>query len=192
MPDRDQSIFADARVLIIDDVEANVLLLRRILRTAGVTHVVGLTDPCAAVDCCREFGPDLVLLDLHMPTMDGIELLLALHASVSEDAYLPIVVLIADDRPEAKKRALAAGANDFLTKPLDHVEVLLRVRNLLTTRALYARVQHHNAVLRHNLARQREREQRTDRLRRFKSERVRRVLDCGGLSMVFQPIVDLQ
>jgi EAL domain-containing protein (putative c-di-GMP-specific phosphodiesterase class I)/CheY-like chemotaxis protein len=190
--DLDARLFRDARVLVVDDVEANITLLQRILQSVGVTNVVGVTDPRDAIDCCRSFSPDLLLLDLHMPGIDGVELLLRLQAEATDDHFLPKIVLTADVTEDAKRRALAAGANDFLTKPLDRIEVLLRVRNLLTTRALYARVQQHNETLRRNLARQQEREQRIDRLRRFKWERVRRVLECGGISMVFQPIADLK
>jgi EAL domain-containing protein (putative c-di-GMP-specific phosphodiesterase class I)/CheY-like chemotaxis protein len=190
--DLDEQLFRDARILVVDDQEANVVLLQRILQSVGVTNVVGVTDPREAIDCCRSFAPDLLLLDLHMPRLDGIEILLRLQAESAEDCFLPKIVLTADVTEKAKRRALAAGANDFLTKPLDRVEVLLRVRNLLTTRALYSRVQQHNETLRRNLARQQEREQRLDRLRRFKWERIRRVLECGGISMVFQPITDLQ
>jgi EAL domain-containing protein (putative c-di-GMP-specific phosphodiesterase class I)/CheY-like chemotaxis protein len=190
--DFDQGLFADARILVVDDLEANVTLLQRILQSVGINNIVGLTDPREALDCCRTFGPDLVLLDLHMPAINGIELLLRMQADSPADSFLPKVVLTADVTAEAKKKALAAGANDFLTKPLDRTEVLLRVRNLLMTRALYSRVQQHNESLRRTLARQQDREQRSDRLRRFKSDRIRRVLECGGLSMVYQPVVDLK
>ena len=188
----DQRLFADARVLVVDDVEANVVLLQRILESVGITNVMGLTDPRVALDCCRSFGPDLVLLDLHMPMINGVELLTRMQADAPDEAFVPKIVLTADVSPESKTKALAAGANDFLTKPLDRTEVLLRVRNLLMTRSLYSRVQQHNDALRRTLARQQEREQRSDRLRRFKWERIRRVLACGGLSMVYQPIVELR
>ena len=189
--DFDQSLFAEARVLVVDDVEANVVLLQRILESVGIHNVMGLTDPRDALDRCRSFRPDLVLVDLHMPTINGIELLMRMQAD-APDTFVPKIVLTADVRPESKTSALAAGANDFLTKPLDRTEVLLRVRNLLMTRSLYARVQQHNESLRRTLARQQEREQRSDRLRRFKSDRIRRVLECGGLSIMYQPIVELK
>jgi putative two-component system response regulator len=89
--------------------------------------VVGVMDPRHAIERCRAFAPDLLLLDLHMPGIDGVELLLQLQAESAADTFLPKIVLTADVTEEAKLRALAAGANDFLTKPLDRIEVLLRV-----------------------------------------------------------------
>jgi EAL domain-containing protein (putative c-di-GMP-specific phosphodiesterase class I)/CheY-like chemotaxis protein len=188
----DQDIFADARILVVDDVDANVILLRRILSSVGVTNAVGVTDPAEAIDIYPAFAPDLVLLDLHMPGMDGIELLLRLHGETPDDNFVPIVMLTADINPESRKRALAQGANDFLTKPFDATEVLLRVRNLLVTRALYLRVREHNEVLRRNLERQQERQLRAERLGRYKSERLRGVLQRDALSMAYQPIADLR
>src|SRR6478752_7337816 len=132
---------ADARILVVDDRKANVRLLERMLETAGVTEVYTLTDPREAVRRCLELEPDLLLLDLHMPHLDGVAVLTALRAALPDDAFLPVIMLTADLSSHAKERALAAGAKDFLTKPLDRTEVLLRVGNLLETRALYARVQ---------------------------------------------------
>ena len=129
---------ADARILVVDDREANVRLLERMLETAGVTQVHTLTDPREAVKRCLELEPDLLLLDLHMPHLDGVAVLTALRAALPDGVFLPVIVLTADLSSDAKERALAAGAKDFLAKPLDRTEVLLRVGNLLETRALYA------------------------------------------------------
>src|SRR2546423_902104 len=123
------------------------------LRSAGITQVEGLTDPRAAIARCLEFDPDVLLLDLHMPHMTGFEVLEGLQAALADDAFLPVVVLTADITPEAKLHALGAGAIDFLIKPLDHVEVVLRVRNLLETRALYQRVRDHRAQIQDELDR---------------------------------------
>jgi PAS domain S-box-containing protein len=125
-----------ARVLVVDDNTANVLLLQRLLRAAGLVNVDGYTDAHAALEQCVESVPDLLLLDLHMPPPDGFQVMEALSSRLPPDVFLPVLVLTADAGDEIKRRALAAGAKDFLTKPLDNVEVVLRVRNLLETQQL--------------------------------------------------------
>jgi putative two-component system response regulator len=98
-----------------------------------------------ALDLYDQFEPDLVLLDLHMPTLDGFAVMKLLEDRISGDAFLPILILTADVQPEVKRRALAAGAKDFVTKPFDRTEVLLRIQNLLQTRFLHLRM-HHDPV----------------------------------------------
>jgi PAS domain S-box-containing protein len=131
----------DARILIVDDQEANVLFLEGLLHEGGYTHWRGVLDPRTAAAVCAEFQPDLILLDLLMPQLDGFGVLAQLQPLLAAQAYLPVLVLTVDLTPESKRRALAAGAKDFLTKPLDAVEVLLRVKNLLETRFLYRQLQ---------------------------------------------------
>jgi EAL domain-containing protein (putative c-di-GMP-specific phosphodiesterase class I) len=186
-----QGVFADATVLVVDDQSANVTLLERLLRAAGVARVHGLTDPTQAVGRCLELRPDLVLLDLHMPVVDGFTVLEALAKAVGADEFLPVLVLTADVAPEAKERALVAGAKDFLTKPFDRTEVLLRVHNLLETRALYARLERDKARLRAELEERKAQERRLLAERRRRRRRIERVLDSHALPMVFQPIADL-
>jgi two-component system, sensor histidine kinase and response regulator len=125
-----------ARVLVMDDQEANLQLLERILRPLGV-EVALLADPRRAAKRFIEFAPDIVLVDLHMPHLDGFEVLSLVRGLSSKDAFLPVVMLTADITPEAKRRALSLGVTDFLTKPLDVIEVALRVENLLRTRILH-------------------------------------------------------
>jgi len=138
----------DARILIVDDQEANVRLLEGILRRAeGYTNIRSTTDPREVLRHYAEFWPDLILLDLHMPHVDGFEVMDALRPFVPAGAYLPILVLTADVTPEAKQRALSGGARDFLTKPFDATEVGLRIRNLLETRFLHLMLQHQNEML---------------------------------------------
>jgi len=127
----------DARILIVDDEPANVLLLERILKRDGYQQVRSTTDARRALPMFQEFAPDLVLLDLRMPHLDGFAVMEQLRPRVPMDAYLPILVLTADITPMAKEKALSGGARDFLTKPLDATEVLLRIRNLLETRFLH-------------------------------------------------------
>ncbi|HUE96931.1 MAG TPA: HD domain-containing phosphohydrolase, partial [Longimicrobiaceae bacterium] len=125
----------------------NVLLLTRTLESSGFTAVRSTTDPLRALELCTECAPDLVLLDLHMPRLDGFALMREIARVLPRDRYLPILVLTADDSEPVKRRALLAGAKDFLTKPFSLTEALLRIRNLLETRALYLELARHNEDL---------------------------------------------
>ncbi|HUY74059.1 MAG TPA: hybrid sensor histidine kinase/response regulator [Candidatus Dormibacteraeota bacterium] len=124
------------RVLIIDDSEDDVVMLERFL-TDGDTSIMGLTDSSQAEQAFAEFKPDLVLLDLHMPPPDGLEILRRLRDSRGVLNLVPVVVLTGDVGPTARNTALDLGAVDYLTKPLDRQAVVVRVRNLLATRRLY-------------------------------------------------------
>ena len=137
----------DARILLVDDERANVLLLERILQKAGYRNVRSSTDPEAVVGLVEEFRPDLLLLDLKMPRVDGFQILELLGGDTSPDPDLPMLVLTADATRDAKRRALAAGARDFLTKPLDVDEVLLRIANMLDIRSLTLELKAKNATL---------------------------------------------
>src|SRR6202521_4852207 len=125
-----------SRVLIVDDSEDDVEMLQRFL--AGEDTVIrGLTDSTQAEQVFNEFEPDIVLLDLHMPHPDGLEMLRRLRNARQRLGFLPVVVLTGDIGQVARNNALDLGADDFLTKPLDRQEVVLRVRNLLSTRRLH-------------------------------------------------------
>lgn len=137
----------NCRLLIVDDQEPNILFLARLLQRSGYLNVVTTTDPLQVLTLCLEYRPDLVMLDLHMPYLDGFGVLELLRAHGSVDIFLPVLVLTADVTPQAKQRALLLGANDFLAKPFDVNEVLLRVKNLLETRILYQRLQDQNHEL---------------------------------------------
>ena len=119
---------ADALVLVIDDNPANVTLLEKVLIRAGVGHVVGLTDARLALSAYQEHQPDLVLLDLHMPHLDGLAVLRQFATCTPVGAFVPVLVLTADVTEGAKRAALASGAKDFLTKPFDQAEVVLRAQ----------------------------------------------------------------
>lgn len=125
------------RILIVDDEPANVAFLTRLLKRAGFSDLDSTTDSTCAASFIEESQPDLVLLDLHMPKTSGEEVLAEIRTLLSPHDYLPVLVLTGDSSPEARRRALALGAKDFLAKPFDVSEVLLRVRNLLHTRFLY-------------------------------------------------------
>jgi putative two-component system response regulator len=144
---RSQAPGDDAKILVVDDQPANVRLLERVLTRDGYREVAATTNPTEALELYGEFRPDLVLLDLHMPEMDGFEVLERLRELSYAEVYLPVVILTADISPEARRRALAMGAKDFLTKPFDAAEVLLRIRNLLETRRLHQRLSDQNRLL---------------------------------------------
>ncbi len=137
----------DSRILIVDDQEANIGLMERMLKRSGYTNFKSITDPRLSLTLLVEFEPDLILLDLNMPYMDGYEVMEQLEYVVPDGIYLPILVLTADITAEAKQRALSMGAKDFLSKPFDVTEVLLRIKNLLETRSLHLQLQNQNQIL---------------------------------------------
>jgi CheY-like chemotaxis protein len=133
-----------ARILIVDDQEANVLLLTRLLSEAGYANVTSTRQPTEVCAMHRRHGYDLILLDLQMPAMDGFAVMEALKTSEADD-YLPVIVLTA--QPGHKLRALQAGAKDFISKPFDLVEVKTRIHNMLEVRLLYRQLEAHNEAL---------------------------------------------
>jgi putative two-component system response regulator len=138
--------FRNARILIVDDEEGNVEMLRRILTRTGFCRVESTTDPREAVDLYVKHRPDLILLDLHMPHLDGVAVMERLN-EIAEATYLPILILSADLTPEARREALSRGAKDFVNKPFQQDELILRIKTLLETRFLYLQIQSHNQVL---------------------------------------------
>lgn len=136
-----QNPLSPRRILIVDDEEANVDLLERILTKAGFTEIQGVVDPRRALSQLREFEPDILLLDLHMPHLDGFDVLRQVRNRVGESEYFPVLVISGDLSSGAKQRALTAGAKDFIEKPYDNVEVVLRVMNLLEARDLNRRLE---------------------------------------------------
>ncbi|MEY2546211.1 MAG: cyclic di-GMP phosphodiesterase [Verrucomicrobiota bacterium] len=127
------------KILIVDNEPANVALLEATLSDNGFSRVRSITDSRRALDTCAEFEPDLILLDLMMPHVDGLTILKSLRAQNSE-LFLPVLVLTADVGEETKLRALSAGATDFLLKPFDQIEALLRIGNLLEIRRLHVQL----------------------------------------------------
>ena len=128
------------RVLAIDDEHPNVLLLRSLLEQEGYSSIQCLSDPTKALEAYIAFEPDIVLLDLMMPQVDGFELLEAFGRHDRPDEFRPVLVLTADTTVQARRRALSLGAKDFVTKPFDVIEVALRIANLVETRILYERL----------------------------------------------------
>jgi len=134
------------KILIVDDEPANVALLQEILYENGYSRVEAIGDSKLVLELCKKFRPDLVLLDLMMPPPDGFAILESLRAE-NRESFLPVVVLTADTNEETKRRALEAGATDFLCKPFDHTEVVLRIRNLLESRRAHLLLDNQRAAL---------------------------------------------
>ncbi|MCO7569197.1 two-component system response regulator [Pseudomonas protegens] len=128
---------ADMRILIVDDQRPNLDLMEQLLAREGLHNVLSSTQPLRTLELFNSFEPDLVILDLHMPEFDGFAVLEQLNRRIPANDYLPILVLTADATRDTRLRALALGARDFISKPLDALETLLRIWNLLETRALY-------------------------------------------------------
>ena len=169
MPD---GSFVQARIFIVDDEPANVRILERLLKQEGFVNLVLMTDPREFAANHEAAPPDLVLLDLLMPHVSGFEVLAWLAGRTEAAVRPPVLVLTADATRETRERALAGGAMDFLTKPFDHLEVLLRVQNLLTRHFLELDLWDHNRVLETRVAeRTRELQESLDRLRETSRQR---------------------
>ena len=145
----------NASILIVDDKEANVLLLERMLRGAGYAALSSTMDPHAVCDLHRHNRYDLILLDLQMPAMDGFQVLEGLK-QIEEDGYLPVMVITA--QPQHKLRALQFGAKDFISKPFELPEVLMRISNMLEVRLLHREAKRHSHVLEQTVQKLRETE----------------------------------
>jgi putative two-component system response regulator len=143
----DNNGFTSARILIVDDEEGNLTALSKVLRTAGYPNVTTTTDPIEFLALYRQQNPDLILLDLHMPKRSGLAMLEDLRGTIGPQTYLPILVVTGDSSREARRKALSAGAKDFVTKPFEADELLLRIRNLLETRRLHREITSQNQRL---------------------------------------------
>jgi two-component system, NtrC family, sensor kinase len=141
------SNLTDCRILIVDDQTANLQVLATVLEFAGYSNVTCLSDSRNILSTFQEVKPDLILLDLHMPHVDGLAAMDQLATVIPEEDYLPILILTGDNTSQAKEQALSHGAHDFLSKPLNRTEVQLRVKNLLQTRHLHLQLKTQNASL---------------------------------------------
>ena len=139
----------NARILIVDDQEANIALLQQILADAGYTGMTSTMVPQEVCALHRRNCYDLILLDLQMPGMDGFQVMEALKTN-DADAYLPVVVITA--QPAHKLHALQAGAKDFVSKPFDLTEVKTRIHNMLEVRLLYKKLENYNKELERQVA----------------------------------------
>jgi adenylate cyclase len=178
------SVGGGATILVVDDVRENVRLLEAVLSPRGY-GVVSATDGRAALELVESASPDLVLLDVVMPDLDGYEVCRRLRES-EESAVLPVIMLTASDGPE-KTKAIEAGADDFIPKPFDQHELLTRVRSLLrikryhdTIKAQAAQLLELNRTLEERVQTQLDELERLRRLRRFLSPQLADAVVSSG------------
>lgn len=157
-----------ARILIIEDDRVSLKFLKQILTDAGFVNIRSLVRAANVVAVYEEYKPDLVILDLHLPDGDGFTLMKDL-ARIDLEDYLPVLVITSDSDRVVHLRALAVGAKDFLTKPFDRSNVLLRCRNLLEVRMLHNEVRQKNENLEQIVA------QRTAELQRSRVDVIQRL-----------------
>jgi putative two-component system response regulator len=136
-----------SRILVLDDEPANVLLLERLLEQLGYNNVESFTNPEEALPRILNQNVDLVMLDIQMPGTSGFDILEKIRESKQENEFRPVMILTADATSSTKRKALALGADDFLTKPFEAYEVALRVKNLLRTRLMYKELTLENDLL---------------------------------------------
>src|SRR6185436_2950984 len=135
-----------ARILIIDDQKLHAFYLQKVLMQEGYRNVTCENDPMKAVSSFNEYQPDMVVLDLVMPQMDGFQVMERLN-DFRKDTYLPILAISPDGDSEIRLRALQSGATDILTHPYEVIEALFRIRNMIEMRVLHLQLQNQNKIL---------------------------------------------
>ena len=136
----------NVKILIVENQKIQAKFLENILTNAGYKHIHTTTNPSETIQIFYQFHPDLLLLDLALPSNDGFGVIRQLRGLGKED-YFPILALSSERGQEMRLKALEAGATDFLTKPFDDAEVLARIRNMIEMRILDSQVRHQNKVL---------------------------------------------
>ena len=182
----------NAKILIVDDQESNVMLLQQLLQEAGYTGVTSTMQPVEVCALHRRNAYDLILLDLQMPVMDGFQVMEALKTNTM-DGYLPVIVLTA--QPGHKLRALQAGAKDFVSKPFDLIEVKTRIHNMLEVRLLHKQLADFNKILEHTVlertAELRESEARYRSLTELASDWYWEQDENGSFTKVSGPVLEM-
>ena len=158
-----------ARILVVDDERSNLDLLLRILARAGFADIAAVGEARDILPTLCSYNPDIVLLDLHLPGVNGLDLIADIGAVAGRNNFLPVVVLTGDTSVGTRDAALSAGAKDYLTKPYDSTEVVLRVRNLIATRMLHVELQRQHSLLHERFA------ERTEELEEAKVEILERL-----------------
>ena len=181
-----------ANILIVDDQQANIILLQQLLDQAGYTQVSATSNPLEVCALHRAHRFDLILLDLQMPVMDGFQVIEALKTN-DANGYLPVLVITA--QPGHKLQALQAGARDFISKPFDLIEVKTRIHNMLEVRLLYKALDAHTAALERTVAERtaelRESEARFRGLAELASDWYWEQDDKGRFSRVSGPVLEM-
>jgi putative two-component system response regulator len=134
------------KILIIDDQKLHALFLKKILADEGFQNIEVVVDSVKALPVFREFSPELVILDMIMPQLDGFQVMNQLN-EFRRDHYLPILALSSDKSSDLRLRALQSGATDFLNKPYENLEMMFKIRNMIEMRALHMEVQNQNKIL---------------------------------------------
>lgn len=134
-------------ILVVDDELASLTAMERVLVKAGYENLVLLSDSTQVFDCLADFRPDLIITDMEMPEVDGFGVLALIREMTQPGEILPVLVVTGNDSIDVKRRALAAGATDFLSKPCDPVELQVRVSNLLRMRSLQKHTQTYSEQL---------------------------------------------
>ncbi|MEO8353124.1 MAG: response regulator, partial [Chthoniobacteraceae bacterium] len=145
--DLEKASLRNMRILVIDDEPVNVALLLGMLAAERFHNIESTNDSRQALEFIRKYQPDLIILDLMMPWVDGFEIMEGLAAQRKATEFLPIMVVTADITEVTRKRALSVGATDFLTKPFNRTECILRISNLLATRRIHLELADHNERL---------------------------------------------
>lgn len=158
-----------AKILIVDDNPSNVILLKKILAFSGYANIVTTTDSREVINIYKDFRPDLILLDLEMPYLDGFKILEDLNSLKQED-YLSVMIITSQSDKENRLKALKMGAKDYINKPFDHAEILMRIKNMLEIRVLHNQANIQNHVLEEKVR------QRTSELRDLQFDLLQRLL----------------
>ena len=169
----------NARLLLVDDCVANISLLENILNRFGFTQIETVTDSRETFARIEQYKPDLIILDLNMPHLDGFAVMQHLSKTVPHDTFLPVLVLTADTTGETKRKALSSGATDLVTKPFNPSEVFMRIRNLLEIRFLHLELHAQNQTLEIKVA-ERTRELRDMQQQIVEQERLRAFGEMAG------------
>lgn len=179
---------AQPSVLLVGCTDDDGRLLERAFAADGIS-TAATDDPRTVAGLVRSDPPDLILLELDMPVMDGFQVLERLHGVIRDDDLVPVVALSSDATSATRNRALAAGAADVVSRPYERSELVLRVRNLLRTRSLYVAQQQRTEALEAQVQREgRDRHARSDQTRK-RATRIQAVLRGDGMQMHYQPIV---
>jgi putative two-component system response regulator len=159
----------DSKILIADDHPANVMLLDKILKINGFSETLSITDSRDIMKAFNKFQPDLLLLDLKMPYLDGFDILRSLNEEMNT-SYLPVIVISAQDDMTNRLKALEMGAQDFISKPFNNSEVMLRVSNFLDLQFYNNNIKNKNIILEKSI------QKKNDELNRMQDEVMNRLL----------------